>query len=277
MSNPKRSGFTLIELLVVIAIIAILAAILFPVFAQARTAARKATCISNLKQLALSQLMYIQDYDENFSSWDGGVNPNNNAWNMPEGTGWWMNQTIPYIKNFGVHACPNDSRQFDENSYTDPNGWGFAIVLGSTANGTKPPKYYQSSYGISEYLVSRSFPFRKITSVGYPANTIMYSDAIGPLINDWDDCGTWPPFGPTRTWFANAGAWGAWGPPDWRNYEYWKETVRHNEGEDIAYVDGHVKFLPNKQWVTTFLSHYCGWDNAPKKQRPVYYPGNLPM
>src|SRR5437870_12871158 len=110
MSNPKRSGFTLIELLVVIAIIAILAAILFPVFAQARNAARKATCISNLKQLALSQLMYIQDYDENFSCWDGGVNPTSNAWNLPEGTGWWMNQTIPYIKNFGIHTCPNDTR-----------------------------------------------------------------------------------------------------------------------------------------------------------------------
>ena len=61
----KKSAFTLIELLVVIAIIAILAAILFPVFAQAREKARQATCISNLKQLGLASMMYSQDYDEN--------------------------------------------------------------------------------------------------------------------------------------------------------------------------------------------------------------------
>ena len=62
-------GFTLIELLVVIAIIAILAAILFPVFAQAREAARKASCLSNCKQLGLAMQMYAQDYDENLPGW----------------------------------------------------------------------------------------------------------------------------------------------------------------------------------------------------------------
>src|SRR3954465_12810650 len=65
-NSGKRSAFTLIELLVVIAIIAILAAILFPVFAQAREAARKASCQSNLKQLATATMMYVQDYDESF-------------------------------------------------------------------------------------------------------------------------------------------------------------------------------------------------------------------
>src|SRR6266581_8496416 len=63
---PSRRGFTLIELLVVIAIIAILAAILFPVFAQARESARQTTCLSNLKQIALAGMMYAQDYDETF-------------------------------------------------------------------------------------------------------------------------------------------------------------------------------------------------------------------
>src|SRR5207302_8529479 len=65
MRSPRR-GFTLIELLVVIAIIAILAAILFPVFARAREAARKTTCLSNLKNIGLAALMYVQDYDEQF-------------------------------------------------------------------------------------------------------------------------------------------------------------------------------------------------------------------
>src|SRR5881396_3133319 len=68
MNPPARRGFTLIELLVVIAIIAILAAILFPVFAQARAKARQATCMSNLKQLALGALMYGQDFDETYPS-----------------------------------------------------------------------------------------------------------------------------------------------------------------------------------------------------------------
>lgn len=63
MIRGRKGAFTLIELLVVIAIIAILAAILFPVFAQAREAARKATCISNLQQIGLAQQMYLQDYD----------------------------------------------------------------------------------------------------------------------------------------------------------------------------------------------------------------------
>ena len=265
----KNRAFTLIELLVVIAIIAILAAILFPVFAQARNQARKATCISNHKQIALAVMMYIQDYDEQFPAWDWGKNAMN-SWNLPEGSGWWMNQVMPYIKNFGLYNCPNDAR-----SDADANGWGFAIVPGSTVGGTVPPKYYRNSYGISEYLVSIDNSYRKQAALPYVSNTFMFSDAIGPLGNDWDECGTWPPFGPTRTWFANAGAWGAWGSHT--DYERWKSTVRHNEGEVIAYADGHVGFMPNKRWQTELLDHYCGWDRAPKRQTPVYFPDNMPF
>ena len=73
--RAEASGFTLIELLVVIAIIAILAAILFPVFAQAREAARKTTCLSNMKQIGPAMMMYIQDYDETYpqSEYGGGA------------------------------------------------------------------------------------------------------------------------------------------------------------------------------------------------------------
>jgi len=100
----RRSGFTLIELLVVIAIIAILAAILFPVFATAREKARQTSCSSNLKQLGLAFVQYTQDYDE---TWPEGLNT--------YGQGW-AGRIYPYVKSKGVFACPDDSNQ--QNSLT---------------------------------------------------------------------------------------------------------------------------------------------------------------
>jgi prepilin-type N-terminal cleavage/methylation domain-containing protein/prepilin-type processing-associated H-X9-DG protein len=94
--RSRQSAFTLIELLVVIAIIAILAAILFPVFAQAREKARQATCLSNLKQLGLGHLMYWQDYDEtSVTSWSYG---------FPGDFEWYVQ---PYLKNLDVLFCPS--------------------------------------------------------------------------------------------------------------------------------------------------------------------------
>ena len=100
-SNHK--GFTLIELLIVIAIIAILAAILFPVFGRARENARRASCQSNLKQIGLGLLQYTQDYDEvmPFHSY-GYVNASNNP-------GDWMDTIQPYVKSYQVLRCPSDS------------------------------------------------------------------------------------------------------------------------------------------------------------------------
>jgi prepilin-type N-terminal cleavage/methylation domain-containing protein/prepilin-type processing-associated H-X9-DG protein len=99
----KRKGFTLIELVVVIAIIAILAALLFPVFAQAREKARAISCASNEKQLALAVIMYTQDSDEQFP-----VNPTADAaTNFDFGTTW-ITGVQPYIKSYGVFTCPDD-------------------------------------------------------------------------------------------------------------------------------------------------------------------------
>jgi prepilin-type N-terminal cleavage/methylation domain-containing protein/prepilin-type processing-associated H-X9-DG protein len=93
----RRGGFTLIELLVVIAIIAILAAILFPVFAQAREKARQASCLSNTKQISLGIMQYAQDYDDTLPV--AGYNAQNR--------GRWQYQIYPYVKNSQVFTCPN--------------------------------------------------------------------------------------------------------------------------------------------------------------------------
>ena len=115
-----RRGFTLIELLVVIAIIAILAAILFPVFARARENARKSTCQSNLKQLSTGILMYTQDYDEMFG--------NLGYCNQPGGALFWHDIISPYLKNTGVFRCPS-ATPGDRAGQFSPGGcnYGFNI------------------------------------------------------------------------------------------------------------------------------------------------------
>lgn len=119
MNQPKRRGFTLIELLVVIAIIAILAAILFPVFAQAKRAAKGSVAISDAKQMALGQLMYAGDSDDYFSP---TVEYDNNWHVMP-----WTYLQQPYMKSWGVLLDPTGPSQLDQNG-NDENG-GTALSL----------------------------------------------------------------------------------------------------------------------------------------------------
>jgi prepilin-type N-terminal cleavage/methylation domain-containing protein/prepilin-type processing-associated H-X9-DG protein len=111
-----RRGFTLIELLVVIAIIAILAAILFPVFAQAREKARQTTCTANLKQIGNALAMYTQDYDEMYPINDGAGNRPGTLWTQPPDArgvatvarmGVWATTLQPYVKTYAIYACPS--------------------------------------------------------------------------------------------------------------------------------------------------------------------------
>jgi prepilin-type N-terminal cleavage/methylation domain-containing protein/prepilin-type processing-associated H-X9-DG protein len=132
-----KKGFTLIELLVVIAIIAILAAILFPVFAKAREKARQISCASNMKQLALGLLQYNQDNDESMPTtniiWGGG----------------WAGEVYPYVKSKGVYACPDDS--------TNP--------LSSHPGGT--PNATRVSYALNVNVLS---PYVDNADPGYQGN-----------------------------------------------------------------------------------------------------------
>jgi hypothetical protein len=144
-----KTGFTLIELLVVIAIIAILAAILFPVFAQARESARATACLSNTKQIALGQLMYAQDYDETIIPW---INVDRNQYALADQLpAVWTSLLQPYIKNKQILFCPSfsDAATAKAMDQADCDGDG---TPGSASPGWVPPPpdgYYLAHYGIA--------------------------------------------------------------------------------------------------------------------------------
>ncbi|MFO8080832.1 MAG: DUF1559 domain-containing protein [Armatimonadota bacterium] len=132
-----RRGFTLIELLVVIAIIAILAAILFPVFARAREKARQSSCLSNMKQLGLGVLMYAQDYDEKLPMQNHSTSSPDRLVD-PAGRSFWWVKTTPYINNMQVLQCPSGYRDYvreqvdgswiNNSDYDVDYGWNYNLV-----------------------------------------------------------------------------------------------------------------------------------------------------
>ncbi len=150
----KRIGFTLIELLVVIAIIAILAAILFPVFARAREKARQSSCSSNLKQLATAVLMYVQDYDERFPGSYCALNP----------TGWgrWHTVISPYVQNEQLFICPSEpDRDYD---LSHAGGYGYNGYGTTASNGLGWRNKYSSQWA----------PL--LAKVVYPAQMVMLGE-----------------------------------------------------------------------------------------------------
>lgn len=159
-TNRRRSGFTLIELLVVIAIIAILAAILFPVFAQAREKARQASCISNNKQYALATLMYVQDYDETFP-YEANLS----------GTcvSTFYQVVQPYTKNDQIAVCPSD-----------PKAMRPLDLVGAPCQGTPP----FTAYSVNAAVFTNGFygyPVTTLAALPRPAETAMTYD--GNTIN----------------------------------------------------------------------------------------------
>ena len=166
VSTTRKSahGFTLIELLVVIAIIAILAAILFPVFAQAREKARQASCISNNKQVGLAILQYVQDYDEQFPS-GRTVNAAGTVLNSLAAGVAWAGEIYPYSKNAQVLRCPDDA----------------TVPLAATAT---TPALYPASYSYNFNVAGGlSFSGASIASMSAPASTVMLTEVKGDVAN----------------------------------------------------------------------------------------------
>ncbi|MHB8994368.1 MAG: DUF1559 family PulG-like putative transporter [Armatimonadota bacterium] len=204
-----RRGFTLIELLVVIAIIAILAAILFPVFAKAREKARQASCLSNIKQLSLGIMQYIQDYDERLPAcWVG-------PGGAPPARVRWYDACEPYLKNKQVRFCPShsiaDHNSPDACSYAAPmtNGHSWFVWLDRDGGGGNALATFTS-----------------------PAKLMLLLDA-NTWYCYWHPGGTRCAGSLTLTRNLSSGAEPAYD---------WTYMGRHNDGANVAFLDGHAKW-----------------------------------
>jgi len=158
MSRMARRGFTLIELLVVIAIIAILAAILFPVFAKAREKARQTSCLNNCKQLGLAVMQYAQDYDELYplAVYVQGAN-----------VYYWVDEVMPFVKNAQVLICPSNK--------------GDVCATGACSNHTVHVRYPDLGYGFNHYYTSYPAGWvglggRSMSQLTRPADIFMIMD-----------------------------------------------------------------------------------------------------
>jgi prepilin-type N-terminal cleavage/methylation domain-containing protein/prepilin-type processing-associated H-X9-DG protein len=231
VSSHKRA-FTLIELLVVIAVIALLAAILFPVFAKARENARRASCQSNLKQIGLGLLQYIQDYDEVLPSAAYGTTDKNN-----ESYTRWQDVIYPYVKSEQIFNCPSHTSTSGYRAFkaqTAPSG----ALINANNNGSYAINafYYGSGAGPVSYLDADASPAagltpRKVTIVSVPAETVWSFDVYGnvffnPGINTSTDS---PVLNSSLSYpyLSRNGADGV--------------IARHLETTNVLWCDGHVK------------------------------------
>lgn len=220
-----KHGFTLIELLVVIAIIALLAAILFPVFARARENARRSSCQSNLKQIGLAYIQYTQDYDEHLVP--------NLIYSAPGGQVW--NEVImPYAKNGQIDMCPSEKRRHDGNApYTN---YGYNHEVQHTASGQRSwlGGWYQADGTFLENNANLQH-FLTWATIPDPSGTIMMGDCVA-----WADSGS--PAGGGTYWSTGTPwmVWSATNPVSGAQNYY--PDPRHLEGTNFSYLDGHVKW-----------------------------------
>jgi prepilin-type N-terminal cleavage/methylation domain-containing protein/prepilin-type processing-associated H-X9-DG protein len=251
--RKPNSGFTLIELLVVIAIIAILAAILFPVFAQAKAAAKKTACLSNTKQIGIGLYMYLTDSDDalmmaNYPNPGAGyTGPYTQfAWNDGPGGSQplWADLIMPYIKNKNVFACPVDS---------DP-------VLKKSDHSSFPTTVPRISFALNYYFFrppgGAASQFQTgggtITSIPNPAGKIFIAET-----------------GPNPTPGPNLGVVPEIVRPD----RYWG-FERHQDGSNYVYADTHAHYHRMPQWWkdTALTSVWGNPDLAQDQPCPQWFP-----
>lgn len=222
----RQTAFTLIEFLVAIEIIAILSAILFPVFAQAREAARKTSCLNNTKQIAIATMMYVQDYDEAF--------PMNLYMGFEPGpcvfTAW--SAIMPYSKNNQLYACPSN-----------PTAMDFPPMMSTI--GMPPPcttspllKYisYMPNFGLMDwgepsniFGAGHGRAVKSIAQVEFAAETSMWADASGTLPDAY---------------------FGLMDEP---------VQARHHNTLNSCYADGHSKNVRAKPWLDAAGRHISGF------------------
>jgi prepilin-type N-terminal cleavage/methylation domain-containing protein len=228
LDRPRRRAFTLIELLVVIAIIAILAAILFPVFAQVREKARQTGCLSNLKQIGLAVAMYAQDYDGNIvhTELGGGVDDAHEYY--------WGDMLQPYLKNWQMLSCPSTSKplKFKTGATTFSQQWSYNygindIIAASCTSADDPGCRHIGVAGQAEAAIST------------PASALLIADNLPSDVDTGDGDNT------TRSHSRHEINW-QWGKRDATRLTVAGKSQdgypRHTDGFVLVMADGHARW-----------------------------------